>query len=260
MIATLAYIPPRKHAHLNGEHFLAHVRSVKMAHPLILYSEDDYGPDVIRLRGSPDMAAHEKNRFAVNNLVFVTGCRIAISRNVQFFLYLEADCRVTDGFDDKIFSEFFADPRPLVCGGSMAVYNPCNSGQVAMQRWADLIARHNTAKNNPIPTYGWKGAADGTGSCVFVNGALGVYSVAWLCAMFGFEDGASLDLAVNTTAWDMAIGQKIWERFGPDSYHVVGHMSAAFSSYGDVLTTEAQRMQWLREGRYCAVHQVKGAV
>lgn len=260
-ICTLAYIPPPNVG--NAAVFVENLRKFPTAHPLVAYSDHDYGSEVIRLKGSPELARDTANPFAINNACFYTGVRIADKQGYDYFCYLEADCRVgRKHWDAAIFDEFFADPRALICGGSVVVYNPSNSGPVGFQKWCDLCALHNgSEKNSRIPTYGWKGAADASGSCVFVNGALGVYSVAWMKLLFPelFEEGKSLEVARKSKPWDLQIGLNLWSRFGADAYELVGHMSSMFSSYGDVLTTEQQRLDWLREGRYVAIHQVKSS-
>lgn len=258
-VCSITYLPPPTFG--NSPSFLENLIRYPTLSPLVCFSDHDYGLDVIRLKASPEAAKDGANPFAVNNACFFTALRIADRQGYDYFCYLESDCRVgKPRWDAALFDEFFDDPRPLICGGSMVVYNPANSGPVGWQKWCELCNRHNgDEKNRAIPTYGWKGAADASGSCVFVNGALGVYSVAWLKQLFPevLKDGQTLIEAQRSKPWDLQIGLNIWEKFGVESYEVVGHMTSIFSSYGDVLTTEAQRVQWLREGRYVAVHQVK---
>lgn len=256
-ISVLGYVPPPSFP--AAEVFLANVRQFKTACPLILYSDHPY-PDTLRIKSPDGMTnrlneAGEANKFAVNNLIFFTAVRIAISQGITHFIYLESDCRIgRDHWDGVILDEYFGRHEPLIVGGSMAIYNPCNGGAESARRWADAIGK-NVRKNIPIPTYGWKGAADTTGSCVFVNGALGIYDVEWLKKMFDLED--TTKTARNATAWDMQIGLELWKMFGANAYDVVGNLNSVFSSYGNTLTSEEERLQMLRSGTVVGVHQVK---
>jgi hypothetical protein len=188
--------------------------------------------------------------------------RIAIKQGASHVLLVEDDVRVRGkGWDEKIFAEFFNNPNPILIGGSVVVYNPSNSNLAALRRWEELI-KSNTRRNFPIPTYGTKGAADGSGTAVFVNGAGGVYSIDAIKMLFPnlMTPGATFDLAVNDCAWDFSIGFRIWEKFKEHAYDLVGMINCIFSGYGDVLTSELDRLQMLRSGDVCLVHQVKSKV
>jgi hypothetical protein len=228
--------------------------------PLLAYSDHPW-PGAIALKGNPEQvkratfANGKINPFAINNLLWLTGLRIARDQGYSHMLYLEHDCRVgVKNWDDRIFEEYFSIGRPLVAGGNLACYNPCNHSPEAARRWQKLVAG-NVKRNLPIPTYGWMGASNQGPSCVFTNGALAIYDVAWMGQMFDLSN--TMDIAAAESAFDMVLGVRIWDIFFEDSYEVFGHLDSVFSGYGDVLSTEEERLQWLREGRYVGVHQVK---
>lgn len=260
-LAIIGYVPPPKLP--AAEVFLKNVREHhKHTHELLLYSDHKW-PDVIPLKANPeafrDMTGRDgrPNPFSMNNALFFTALKIAIAHKVTHLIYLESDCRVgVDHWDELIFEQYFQSGKPSIIGGTTAVYNPCSHSLKAAKRWEALVAR-NTRRNVPIATYGWKGAADNSGSCVFVNGALGVYDVAWMQKLFDLSDIATL--CSQSTAWDMAVGLELWKIFGPDVYDVVTHLDCIFSSYGDVLTTESQRLEMVRNGTVCAIHQCKSS-
>lgn len=257
-LASLGYVPPPKFG--GAQTFYDNVRKFPTTYELILFSEHDW-PGALKLKGSPEQVKGatfpngKVNPFSIHNLLWLTALRICRERGVTHMLYLEADCRVgRDHWDAVVFDEFFSAGRPLICGGSLAVYNPCNYSPEAARRWAQLVSR-NIKRNFPIPTYGWLGAADKQPSCIFANGALAIYEVAWMARYFDLDNSAGI--AVQGTAYDMMVGSLIWKDFEEDAYEVVGHLESVFSGYGDVLTTEADRMKMLRDGQCVAVHQVK---
>lgn len=229
---------------------------------MLIYSDHAWPIDgLIKISGSPEILKDAKdskgvpNKWAVNNLIWATGMRIAIKNDFTHVLYVEADCRVgCPNWDDKIFDEFFSFPRALACAGTLVTFNPANSGPIGWRKWNDLMA-FNSRRNYPAACYGFKGAADGTGSSVFPNGALGVYSMAWMKELFDFSNSAQL--AAEIFAWDFAIGDRLWKKMDHQAYECVAHLNSVYSSYGDVITSEADRLNLLRSGKVCAVHQVK---
>lgn len=259
-LCALAYLPPK--AFGCSKVFAENLDQFPTKYDLLTYSESEDWPGAVRLKGNPEQVKNttfqdgRPNPFAINNLVFFTGVRIAQSKGYTHFIYLESDCRVgRKDWDEVIFEEYFNLGKPTLAAGTLACYNPNNFSLLAAKRWAELVSK-NISRNVPIATYGWKGAAEKFPCCVFPNGALGVYDLAWMGQLFDLNN--TMDVAKCHTAWDMAFGVNIWKLFEEDSYEVLGMLQSVFSSYGDVLTTEEQRLQWLREGKFVAVHQVKG--
>lgn len=267
-ISSLLYLPPPK-AYPGTASLLDNLKEFPPVHPLIIYSDYDYGfPGQIVLKGNPEVLKNatfpdgKPNKFAMNNLVFLTGLRIAAAQGLSHCLYLEADCRFGClGWDDIIFNEYFSLPFPAIAAGTLAVYNPCNWNAAAARRWESLIARRNTLpdgtvrKNVPVATYGWVSAAQKHPSLVFPNGALTVMDLWWMRQIFDLED--TVKTACGIPPWDQFMGMQIWQRFEERSYDVLGFLETIYSGYGDVMTSLDERMQWLREGRYVAVHQIK---
>lgn len=254
-LAVLAYVPP--HDRFNPKVFVENIRRFKPATELVLFS--DNWPDTVKI-GQPDdirkaaTAQNPQQKWSLNNILFFTALRIAVRNEYSHIIYVEADSRVgCDGWDGMIFDEFFKHPGAIV-GGSMVCYNPANHSLEATERWVKAVSV-NSRKNFPIPTYGWKGAADKVDPCVFVNGSLGVYDVGWMKKLFNLDDSARE--ALVSTAWDMEVGVRLWPHLGVQTYDFIAHLTCMFSSYGEILTTEEQRLEMLRSGKVCAVHQVK---
>lgn len=292
-LATLAYVPPPKLPY--AEAFLRNIQKHKATHDLVLYSDHAW-PDVRVLAGSAEAISGDLDTrgrpkaYSTANLVFYTGMALAERLGYTHILYIEADSRVYgDGWDDAIFAEFFSQRMPMIIGGSVAVHNPSNSGLEGLRRCDELV-RRNTRRNFPIPIYGNMGTADRGQSCVFTYGSGTVLDIGWWKKLFSEEErspevqsgpvghqfgmarrpfldasngGADgfgmLSISRTSRAWDIEIGMRIWQLFGPDSYDLIAHLGTVFSSFGDVLTTEAERLALLgKEIRF--VHQVKSAV
>lgn len=263
-LASVLYLPPPK-VYAAASAIVENLKRFPPRHELIVFSEHDWNwPGQIKLKLSPEVALQAdgqarmpKQDFRVNNTIFITGLQLARNQGATHIIVLEADCRVgVKDWDDVMFTEYFNLGRPCIAAGSLAFYNPANYSAKALQRWQQIVAK-NTARNFPCPTYGWVGAADNHPSCVFPNGALSVLDMEWMKRLFTLESAVAE--AVNMPPWDMCIGQKIWERFTEDAYDVVGHLGSIFSGYGNIITTEEQRLEMLRSGKIVAVHQVKSA-
>lgn len=258
-LAVVAYLPPPRVG--NPQVFRENMDKFKSKYQTIYFSDHDY-PDVIKI-GNPEQFKDARfnngqpNTFVVSNLLFFTAVRICLKLGITHMIYMEEDSRVgKEYWDDIIFAEYFNQKKPLICGGSIVAYNPCNYSAEATKRWSELVSS-NKRKNYPVPTYGWKGAADNSGSCVFINGSIGVYDIQWMNRLFNIND--TISMARQSTAWDMALGMAIWNQFKEESYDVVGYLKSMFSSYGNVMTTEEERMKLLRDGIFTAVHQVKSS-
>lgn len=258
-IGTLAYIPPADFGF--PDVFLANLRKFKTRYDLLLYSARADIPGAIKI-GSPDELKSSTfpngrpNPFAVNNAVFYTGMRIALKQGYTHVIYAEADCRVgRNEWDAVIFDEYFNLGRPTIAAGSLVAYNPCTWSAESARRWNELIL-HNPKRNFPVATYGWQGASGKPlETCLFPNGALGVYDTAWIAKLFDLTK--TIETAKNTTAWDMHLGIKLWQRFQEMSYDLLGMLYSIYSGFGDVITCEEDRRELLTSGKCVAVHQIK---
>lgn len=262
--AVFGYIPPK--GKFCSDAFWQNLKDFPPKSELILYSDDNWGPDVIRLKASPEIFkdasfrggpnSGQHNPFAIHNGIFLAGLKMCLQKGVTHALYLEQDCRVgADSWDEVVFEEFFSIGRPCVVAGTVSVYNPSNFGVEALQRFYRHYAKA-PAHGVPTPTYGWSGADKPCQSCAFPNGALGIYDVAWLTSLFNVEEQVAM--ATQNTAFDMAFGAKLWELFGTDAYEVIGSLGSVYSGFGNVMTTEDYRKKLLTDKKVVAVHQIKG--
>ncbi|HEU4340033.1 MAG TPA: hypothetical protein VFU31_00535 [Candidatus Binatia bacterium] len=255
----LAYVPP---PNVQGaEQFLANVRRYKTKYPLVLFSDHHkYGDDVKPLKKSPEIAKGAKypngldNKWALNNLVFLTGLRV-LGDSCTHFLYLEADCRVNGDFwDGIVFDEFQLRNPDAIASGTLATYNVHNRNMAFSRCWQTFIAE-NGKSQFPITGYGGNGAAETQEPAVFPNGALAIYELAWLRKTFGTENMVAK--AAEITAFDYAIGRQLVRDYGNDVFRKVLHLNSVYSSYGDVQTSEGERQDLLTSKAVVAVHQIK---
>ena len=257
-LGIIGYVPPPTFGH--PKVFLDNLNKFKTTHEIMLYSDHPW-PNVIPLKASPEVikhtvnpVTHQVNTWAVNNAIFLTGLALADRNKFSHIIYLESDCRIgKDNWDEIIFDEHFNSRLPLVASGTLVCWNPMMNSESA-RRWNDLICRTNKRRNFPIPTYGYGASHTGAPS-IFPNGALGVYDMAWMKRFFDLNN--TIELAKASHAWDFVVGDKIWATFGPDAYDMVGNLNCIFSSYGEQVSTEQERLQLLRDGKVVAIHQVK---
>lgn len=252
---TIAYLPPA--IRFPTAEFKENLKQFKTRFPLLVFSESKHDfPGLISIP-DPEPRTGHGHKYFTNNRIFLTAVLMAMKHGFTHFCYLEADCRVgRDYWDETYWEEFCSHPKPIVTGGTTVVYNPCNTDRQSALRWQELLITNTSPSKLPIATYGWKAANVGTGSCVFVNGALGIYSVSEMARLFDLTKTATE--AEKSQPWDMEIGMRMWNRYGRDVYYLVGHLVSVFSGYGNVLSTEEDRLHWLAQGRFVAVHQVKG--
>ncbi len=258
-LATLVHVPEPKYG--NPAVLLQNLAKFPAHYPVLKYSSHPW-PDVISIR-NPDVLKGSRmqdgsiNKFAVNNAVFLTGMRIAKQQGVTHAIYLEEDCRVgRAGWDEIMFDHFFSLGRPLIAAGTLAVYNPCAYSPECTRRWHELI-RDNKRRNFPISSYGFLPAATRGPTCVFPNGAGGIYCVDWIDKLFNLDQ--TLNIAAITSAWDMVFGVRLFEIFKEDVYEVLGYLNCIYSGFGDIITTEEDRQKMLSSGEVCLVHQIKSA-
>jgi hypothetical protein len=275
-LGIFGYCPPAKFQDGLSMAFLENLKRFPAKNELILFTDPNPThpeiagwPGMVFLKADPEKVfprqgfqKSDGTYWAINNAVFLTACQMAVGKGFSHMIYLEADCRMGEAhWDEVIYDEFFSNPVPCVAGGSIVCWNPHAGGMESLKRWEDLIVRSNKEKRNfPIPTYGW-GQNKGDKVSIFPNGALGVYDLKWMTKFFASPDGTwDAQTFAQKHAWDFVIGEAIWAEFGIDAYDMVCHLKSVYSSFGNLITSEEERLQMLRDHRVSAVHQVKSGV
>jgi hypothetical protein len=234
------------------------------------------------------VAVLERKIPRISNLAFIYCLQAATRRGYTHMLYVESDCRFKgNGWDAIMFEEFFSQPFPALAGGSVTAHSMINGGGEFYRRFTKYFKEKQ--KNLPMPVFGIQVASfmkakdafqDGAPQIIspgdfraelfpikpsiYPNGAIGIYDVGMLREIFGmnpdgtFKPDYNAVKVVSWPAWDYMIGIALYERFGLDVFEVVAHLETCFSSYGDSLTTEDERLQMLRNGVVRGIHQYKG--
>jgi hypothetical protein len=292
---TVGYIPPPSFT--GASSFIENIQKNKISGDHFFMSDYvQYGfPIENCLRVSPE--AHDgirgannegQRRVRISNLVFLICLSQAARRGYTHMLYVESDCRFKgNGWDQVMFEEYFNLPFPAIAAGSVVAHSMINGGGQFYRRFTEYF-RENS-KGHLLPTFGiptttfmWREFMPGQPNIVppgdmregfrnlkpslYPNGAIAIYDVAWLCEIFHLKpdgtfkgDHHAVEI-VQWPAWDHVIGMALYDRFGADVFEVVAHLQTAWSSYGDVLSTEEERLQMLRDRKVKGVHQVKGEI
>lgn len=250
--ATVAYIPP---ARLNADAFVRNVMHFKSEYPVIWYSDRTYdGMEVVPIP-DPTNIKLSRNRVALHNRIFLHGLTIAQERKLKRFIYLESDCRVgMDGWDKRIFDEA-APHTDMFAGGTPAIYN-ANRFNKAQKFSVDSSAgAYERSTGLRVPVYTSK--VHRPLGCWFIMGGGSVFNTAIAAdVMMGFERDAH-QKAVQIPAFDLFIGLRCYQLFGPMAVTKLPFLPSVFSSFGDKVKTERERIEMVKSGRWACVHQIK---
>jgi len=257
-LGVVAYLPPKRLYPTDS--FMANMKNFPTKNPLVLFSDEYEAEGVIKLNGNVEIAKDPKNKLAVNNLIFFTGTRIAASKGFSHVLLLENDCRVGKRYWDEIlFEEFLSKNVNAIAGGSIAIFNPSCYTREAAARFEKYVADSLADRPCPMSITGSSNLAEKRDSCVFPNGAFAIYKMDWIIKTFPeiTAQGKTVELARRVKTWDYAIGIKAWEEFRERVYDMIVPLNSVYSGYGNIMSTEDERKQWLIDGKVIGVHQIK---
>jgi len=250
--ATLAYIPP---ARLNADAFVRNVLHFQSEYPVIWYSDHPY-PDLEVIEvPDPTSIKLSRNPVALHNRIFLHGLTIAQNRKLKRFIYLESDCRVHgDGWDKRIFEE--AAPHPdMFMAGTPALYNQhrfANGQKLSVTSATDAYELSTGLK---VPVYNAR--VHRPLGCWFIMGGGSVLNTAIAAdVMMGFERD-SHQKAIRIPAFDLFIGLRCFQLFGALAPQKLPFLPSVFSSFGDSIKTEAERIEMVKSGSWACVHQIK---
>lgn len=148
-LGVVAYLPPDFGF---TDAFLANLRMWKTTNPLYLYSNDPERFGVELRIPNPGQAVLFRNvPLAINNFVFLKGIEIAVANGLDYYLYLEEDCRVrTDWWDERLFNEFF-EYGDAVMGGTPSIWNQGLCGAPAAIKAIEFSNRVVKKTGRPPP-------------------------------------------------------------------------------------------------------------
>lgn len=258
-LGIIGYLPPPGKGH--PEAFLKNIRQYPPMRPLVLFSDHDYGDGIIKIPASPELAKTDSNKMAVQNLIFWTAVRMAASMRFTHILIIESDCRVSCKYwDARIWDEFMDKNQNAVAGGSITIFNPCSVSGNAGRRFEQFVIETANDRPMPLSITGSANLAEFRPSCVFPNGAFGIYRMDWILKTFPQVIGKPSDyyeLAQKNKTWDYHIGDKLWSEFGDKIYDNVVSIGCVYSGYGNVMSDEEERKKLLESGRVVGIHQIK---
>lgn len=249
--AILAYVPdiPRLHP----DAFLRNLNSYKTESEVILYSCSKR--DGCELIPDPTPIKSSKNRVAIHNLVFLAGLKIAEQRGVKRFIYLELDCRVGYDYWDKAMFDEVKDCRDMFMAGTPARYN--RDAMPGKQKFHtdQYCALYEEATGFKVPVFPSK--VKRPLGCVFLMGAGSIMNTAVASDLFlGFEKD-SISKASKTPAFDLFIGMRCVQLFGVNATMKLPFLMKSFSTYGNKVNTEKDRIEMVKSGKWALVHQIK---
>lgn len=253
-LGTIVYVPPT--GRLNSDAFLANISAYKSRYPIYFYS-DEKSRGVENIIANPEVTKNPRRPWTINNAIWFFGLKVAIDAKLDYFCYMEADCRVgCDYWDDAGFTEVEQSPGAVIYG-SPVCYNICAQGKDVANKTIDLACRYKALSGMPMPFYGkWPGSGDRY--ALYVNGALGIYKTDVMAEVFAGFDNDIGRSAATFTAWDLAMAHGLWAKYKHELPDKVALSSVWLSQYGNELCSEKDRLEMLASGKFMAIHQCKG--
>ncbi len=254
-LGTITYVPPK--GVLNSDSFYANITKFKAKYPLYLFSDDPrWTPS--QLVKWPDWGG-KKPAWAINNWLFAKSLQIAKAANLDYWIFCESDSRVgCDNFDEIIFEDFFSRyPNGIATAGSPVCWDVAAGGREFAKRVIEEAWNYQKATGMPMPFYSGKAPMDCSGAAYYANGSLAIYQTEAMLKIFSGFDVDIVHFSKHMTAFDLQLGRSIWNYHRANAIEHVGWLSTCYSAYGNCVTTEKERLQFLADGKFVAVHQVK---
>lgn len=254
-LGVVAYLPPDFGF---TDAFLENLRQWKTTNPLYLYSDDPekFGCDIAI--SNPGQAVSYRNvPLAINNYVFIKGVEIAVANGLDYYIYLENDCRVrTPHWDERLFNEFL-EYDDAVMGGTPSIWNAGISGAPAAIKAIEFSQR--VVRKTGRPPLLWQSVA-GRGSAglwLYPNGAGAIFHTATVAAIYA---GAKHDIGTycaTLSAWDVHAGKAMWNAFNLECFDRFATLKSEYSGYHDTHYSLSDRQRMLTSGEVVLVHQIK---
>lgn len=269
-LGSILYLPPPADAQSkygDPQACLENLNRFIAKYPIVYFSDHGW-PDAkegYRIKTSPTeirkRPTAKDNRFATANHIFCLALFLAMRDQYTHLIYLEADIRVgCDKWDDAIFQEHFELEKKskvrLDTSGTLVAYNVFNWSLEFGRRYTAL-AKKCASRQVPLATYGSAGQDMKAQPAVFPNGALSVLNIEAMRELFEGVNLTDLDIAAKMRPFDYEIGVRMFEKYGDRFLDHTAMLNCIYSGYGNVLTTEEQRLGWLTDETFVAVHQVK---
>lgn len=248
-IEVVGYVPPRGIGH--PEAYLANIGAFKTEFPVSLFS--DYPDWGLRQSDNPGKVKHRQFGHWVSNYAFFMALQYSVACKLDYFIYLEEDCRVRgDGWDGRMMQEAYEQNPAFAAAGSTVCYNPSGSGHETLKLVTDYAHRFLEYTGLAMPIYGFR-----PGLTLYPNGAGAIYRTEIVERIFrGFHNDLARASQVSE-AWDLTIGRELFAMYGNEVFNLVLPLSCSYSGCTDDLISWPQRQQMLESGEKCLIHQCK---
>lgn len=250
----IAYLPPPMIG--QPDVFLKHLEEYPPKNRLFILSDYEW-PKSFRI---PDPTEKWKDSDRIASTVFIHALRFAERKGLTHFIYLESDCRMKgDEWDVKLFDEFVTGRNGFIAGGNLGVCSVNNGDREFRKHFEALAKKHgcNDARHKSHKTAILTHKFSNPVPIPFVNGAVGIYSVAQLRELF---DGETPESAVSTwfTVQDRGIAEKALKKFSPlETLNRFKHMPQVMATAGENIYPFTTRINALSRGNVICVHPIK---
>lgn len=249
--ATYCYVPaiPR----LNPDAFLRNLRAYKSAYPVRLYSEA--AQDGMELVQDFSSVKSSQNRVAIQNAAYLNALRMAERDGVDRFIYLELDCRVHgDGWDAAVFEEA-SQYKDMFAAGSLASYN--RKMFTPLQTKSVDAAIASSVKHTGFKVPEFQSKSTRPLGCLFIMGAAAAYQTSIMAEIFQNYERDMLGKAVKVPAFDLMVGLRCYQLFQTRAPQKLPFLTSVFSTYGNRINTEKDRIEMAKSGTHRILHQIK---
>lgn len=257
-LATLCYLPPPGIGYV--PEFLANIWKYRHYYPIYFYSDHDWKvlPEGCFLAkvDSPEKVKETGNNWSVQKMAFLQSIPLAESMGLDYFLFIEPDCRVKgDNWDRTIFDEAIGS-KPISLAGTFYAWDMFNDKREWAEHYATWRSKYCDKPWYSVLHFGSKGCSDPCPAHIFTNGALSVLNTGEMGKLFPWSK--SEIISRSNTAYDVSIGYGLMAMYGFRVFERLVPMRSVFSYYGNLLTDEPTRKSMLSETvGLKAIHQIK---
>ena len=262
--AILCYLPPNV-----PPQFIANIRDNAPANKILFFSDhidEVSGYTVVKI---PPFDPGRNISTPYADRAFLNAINICAARNITWMLYLETDCRVRNPrgptaapnvdviqyWDSIMFDQHFAWPQFPICSGTPVSWHCGAWGPDFEAKIRDYAARYEKASGLPMAIEG--GRVKGDQPDLYPNGALGIYHVPAMQAVFEAELKDPERNAHQVHGFDQALGKRMMRALRERMIDHVGWHTCSYSGCGGRWFTLPQRLEMLNSGKVVSVHQVK---
>lgn len=253
-IATLCYVP--RHDRLWPLRFLKNMDHYKRTYPIIYFSDFNQGrwADFISIP-DPEPLKASKNKTATQNALFLHAIQISKEMDLDRFIYLEIDVRVGCDNWDQLMMDDWVDGS--VVSGTPNIFSP---DQIPKEHWPAIhsyIQSYTDKTGLPVAQFLANEKTKRLGGCIFHMGAGAIYDTSAMLELFPNFDNCLHSYACRTAAFDLHIGLRMFQTYGAKALGLMPFLTRSFSGFGNKILNYGQRIERLRSGDACLIHQVK---